>query len=160
MTIGFSISFGDCIGRSYFTSHHILILTKYIAGGKLLKDVAESFGNSRKAEAEYDSLMSMIQSLEPLLRTAQALRKEQDSEELKDYMIVTTNIKNLLASFDKKIAKFDGTMIVEDSNWAERLGTAYRKLEWTFLKPLVQDFKFDLNIQISILNAITSQLHL
>ncbi|KAJ0413313.1 hypothetical protein BJY00DRAFT_63803 [Aspergillus carlsbadensis] len=144
MAIGFSISIGDCI-----------------AGGKLVKDVAESFGNGRRAEEEYDTLMLIIKSLEPLLRKAQAMRKEQVPEgELEGYMTVATNIENLLARFVEKIAKFKGTMTVEDSNWAERVGIAIRKLEWTFLKPLVQDFKFDLNTQMSILNAISSQLHL
>ncbi|KAL3442238.1 hypothetical protein BJX65DRAFT_287194 [Aspergillus insuetus] len=144
MTIGFSISLGDCI-----------------AGGKLVKDVAESLGSSRKAEEEIDALILTIKSLEPLLRKAQALRTEQIWEgELEDYMTVATNIENLLAGFVKKIAKFKGTMTVEDSNWAERLGTAFRKLEWTFLKPLVQDFKSDLNTQMSIMNAISSQLYL
>jgi hypothetical protein len=101
----------------------------------------------------------MVKSLDPLLLTAQALRTEQGmDEELKAYKTVATNIKDLQASFVEKITKFDGTMTVGASNWAERVGLAYRKLEWTFLKPLVQDFKSDLNAQMSILNAISSQL--
>lgn len=92
---------------------------------------------------------------------AQALQMGQIwEEEIKSYREIATNIKKFVASFVEPIAKFDVKLAAESPNWVVRLGAACRKVEWTFLKPLVQDFNSQLNTHVVILGAISSLLKL
>ena len=121
----------------------------------------DALGTTCKAQKEYDVLISIINSLNPLLTEAQALQMGQFwEEETKIFRKIATNIETFVANFVESIARFDGKLAAETPNWVARVGAACRKVEWTFLKPLVQDFICQLNTHVLILSATFSMLQL
>ncbi|KAL2831430.1 hypothetical protein BDW59DRAFT_157859 [Aspergillus cavernicola] len=131
-----------------------------IEGVKLLKNVKDALGACSKAQTEYNSLMLTIEDLTTLLLGAHAMQEQIGQDDIAQYKKVATNIGQFVKDFIHRLAKFNGALTVGSRDFKEKLRVARRKIEWASEKCLLEEFKSNLNVHVSILNGIAVQIQL
>jgi hypothetical protein len=163
MTITFGISVGDVIGKgncSSVMSCYFLIILADIAGIGLVNDIKDAVGDCSRASDEYNSLVSIIQDLEPLLYRPPLQLEEADPEDLQRYHEVTMNIKQSADNFMSKITKFDEKLSFDSPGFAKRMSVAFHRMEWSSAKSLVEELKSSLTLHNTILMGIGQRITL
>lgn len=135
----------------------MFLITVNIGGLKFIGQVGEALGNSCKAKDEYNSFMSTIQSTQYILRDIQGLQlKDISQESIQEYKEIALNIQKAVNSFKQKLMEKFGDSLAADSNsvqFTKKLKIALSKMEWTYIKSLVEEFQSKMNIQLQILST-------
>ncbi|QKX62330.1 uncharacterized protein TRUGW13939_09489 [Talaromyces rugulosus] len=136
------------------------IVSDVIAGIGLVKDLKDAASDCSRASDEYNSLVSIIRDLEPLLHCPSLQLEEADPKDLQLYHKVVINIDQSAKNFMSKIEQFDKKLSFDSPGFAKRMSVAFRRMEWSSAKSLVEELKTNLILHNTILMGIGQRITL
>jgi hypothetical protein len=131
---------------------------KYVIG--LVKDIKDAASDCSRASDEYNSLVSILRDLEPLLHCPSLQLEEADPKDLQLYHKVVENIDQSAKNFMSKIEKFDKKLSFDSPGFAKRMSVTLRRMEWSSASSLVEELKSNLTLHNTILMGIGQRITL